>query len=125
MFIPRRDAAVPAAVPAAPAVAVEGQAPFLAEPPPFWKPQTVHEPAAWELPNAPALPKEALRAGALPLPAHHCRMLVLPVLPPLPTLLPVYSVLSLQVWEQGGSYEVSQRTSACACSSHPQMRPSS
>lgn len=66
VFNPRRDAA--AAAPAAPAVAAEGQAPFLAEPPPFWKPQTVHEPAAWEVPDAPPLPKEALRAGVLPLP---------------------------------------------------------
>lgn len=43
----------------------EGQAPFLSQPPPFWRPQTVHEPTAWEVGSAPPLPADALRAGAL------------------------------------------------------------
>ncbi len=67
MFIPRRGtkegATAGAAFPAAAAVPAEGQAPFLAEPPPFWKPMTVHGPAAWEVGDAPTLPQDALRAG--------------------------------------------------------------
>lgn len=42
-----------------------GQAPFLSQPPPFWRPQTVHGPTAWEVGSAPPLPADAVRAGAL------------------------------------------------------------
>ena len=68
IVVPRQAAAMgnaAAAAPAAPAGQAEGQPPFLAEPPPFWKPQNVQEPVGLAVWGAPPPSREALRAGAL------------------------------------------------------------
>lgn len=68
IVIPRQAAAMgtaAAAAPAVPAVPAEGQPAYLAELPPFWKPQIVHDPVGLAVWGAPPPSREALRAGAL------------------------------------------------------------